>query len=439
MGRHLSTRSGGRLSARLLPALVVCGGLALTGAVGAFGLSRLQTTPETALALWPWRAGPHLHLGQAALATKDEAGALSQARQALEHDPLSVRAYSMLGQAAVVRGDTARADALMAAAARRSLRDAPSQTWIFARALERGDFPASLAAYDVLMRRRPDLAERLSPPVFAAADGLGEARAALAARLALNPGWRPSFLAAYSRASAQPAAIHALLSRLRTTAAPPTDAEMRVYLDRLLRDRAYVAAYVAWAGHQPGAAAEAGAGVSDASFEQEGLLLAPFGWTLTTGDGASAQRAPLPDSDGFGLQATVSGGLARRTIAEQMMVLPRGEYRLSGRVWLEGGDPDGRLVWTVQCEGGPRLLLASVEAPKGAAGAWTSFEAAVVVPGDCPAQRLRLEARPGASLAQVSMVFDDIDLVRSGGGARPDGAAASDPSVDAGRGAGMTR
>lgn len=442
MGRHLSTRGGGRLSARLLPALIIGGGLALGAAAGAFGLSRLQTEPETALAFWPWRAAPHLKLGEAALASQDEAGARAQAEQALEQAPLSARAYSLAGQAALVRGDAARADALMAAAARRSLRDAPSQTWIFARALERGDFPAALSAYDVLMRRRPDLAERLSPPVFAAADALEEARAALAARLALAPSWRSSFLAAYSRASTRPAAVHALLAALRTTGAPPSDAEMRAYIDRLLRDRAYVAAYVAWAGHHPEAAAAAGAGVADGGFEQEGVLLAPFGWTLTTGDGGSAQRLPLPDGPGFGLQATVSGGLARRTIAEQMLVLPRGEYRLIGRAWLEGGDPDGRLVWTVRCEGGDARLLATLAAPAGAAGAWTRFETAVEVPGDCAAQRLRLEARPGVSLAQASMILDDIDLVRSRGGAQTGmQAGASPPARDeaSARGAGTTR
>lgn len=388
--------------------------------MAAFGLARLQAEPDAALALWPWRAGSHLRLAETALAVNDDAGAAAQARRALEYDPLSARGFSLLGRAALARGDAARADVMMAAASRRSLRDAPSQAWIFARALERGDFPAAMAAYDVLMRRRPDLAERFSPPVHAAADGLVEARGALAARLALAPSWRSSFMAAYSRDSAQPAAVHALLSSLRTTAAPPTDPEIRAYIDRLVRDRAYVAAYVAWAEHQPEAAGSgAGAGVSDGGFERDGLRLAPFGWTLTTGDGASAQRAALPGGDGFGLQAAVSGGLARRTIAEQMMVLPRGEHRLGGRARLESGDPDGRLVWTVRCEGDVRVLLAEVEAPDGALGAWASLDAAVVVPEGCPAQRLRLEARPGTSLAPASVLFDDIHVSRPAAGAAP--------------------
>lgn len=442
MRRHLSTRGGGRLSAYLLSSLIIGGGLVCGGAAGAFGLSRLQTEPEKALALWPWRAGPHLNLSEAALKAQDESGTLDQAKRALEQAPLSARAYSIVGQAAAASGDGAHADALMAAAARRALRDAPSQTWIFARALERSDFPEALSAYDALMRRRPDLAERLSPPVFAAADALEEARAVLARRLALAPTWRSSFLAAYSRASTRPAAIHALLAALRTTAAPPTDPEMRVYIDRLLRDGSYVAAYVAWAGHHPTAAAAAGAGVSDGGFEQEGILLAPFGWNLTNGDGASAQRLPLPDGTGFGLQATVSGGLARRTIAEQMLVLPKGQYRLIGRAWLEDGNPDGRLVWTVRCQGGDARHLATLAVLAGTTGNWTRFETSVEVPGDCAAQRLRLEARPGVSLAQASMILDDIDLVRVRGGAHTGMQARDLPLAQdeaSTRGAGSTR
>ena len=392
----------------------------MSGAVAAFGLARLQAEPEAALALWPWRAGSHLRLAETALAANDDAGAAAQARRALEQDPLSARGFSLLGRAALVRGDAAGADVMMAAASRRSLRDAPSQAWIFARALQRGDFPEAMTAYDVLMRRRPDLAERFSPPVYAAADGLIEARKALAARLALAPSWRSSFMAAYSRDSAQPPSVHALLSSLRTTAAPPTDPEMQAYIDRLVRDRAYVAAYVAWAEHQPEAARNgAGAGVSDGNFERDDFRLAPFDWTLTTGDGASAQRVALPDGDGFGLQAAVSGGLARRKIAEQMMVLARGEHRLGGRARRESGDPDGRLVWTVRCEGEARALLAEIEAPDGALGAWASFDAAVVVPEGCTAQRLRLEARPGTSLAPASVLFDDIHVSRPAAGAAP--------------------
>lgn len=390
---------------------MVCAGLALAGATTAFGLSRLDPRPERSLALWPHRAEPHLHLGQAALAGNDLATAVLQGRQALERDPLSARAFSLLGQTALRQGDVPGTDALMSAASRRSLRDAPSQAWIFARGLERGDFAGGLSAYDVLMRRRPDLGGALSPLVFAAADRQPKARAALAQRLALAPSWRPAFLAGYSRATTEPAAVHAVLVSLRTTAHPPTGPEMRVYLDRLLRDRSYVAAYVAWAQHQPKAAGLAGVGVQDGGFESDPGL-APFGWQLSTADGASAERAALPSGVGFGLRAAVSGGLARRTIAEQMIVLPTGDHELRGRAWLENGDADGRLIWTVQCEGAPRRVLATVEPVVRSRERWTAFKSTVVVPADCPAQRLRLETRPGSSLAPVSIVFDDLEIRR---------------------------
>src|SRR5690606_32837603 len=92
--------------------------------------------------------------------------AAAEARRTLRTEPLSARAFSRLGQVAALKGDEAEADLMMAAAARRSLRDAPSQSWILARALERGDDRTAFAAFDVLMRRRSDLFAAFAPAVF---------------------------------------------------------------------------------------------------------------------------------------------------------------------------------------------------------------------------------------------------------------------------------
>ena len=386
------------------------GGLAVGAAAGAFGAARLaEDSPEASLRLWPWRGNPWLQRGDRMLEAQAPETAKAAARAALLQAPLSAKAYALIGRAYMLSGDAAGADAAMAAAARRSLRDAPSQTWIFARALEAGDFQAALEAYDVLMRRRPELAEPLSPPIYSAADQVTAARAALIERLRLAPPWRTAFLTGYSRNSAQPGAVHALLSALRSSDMPPTDAEVRPYLDRLLREKRYVSAYLAWAEHHPALVPASGA-VVDGGFGAEAPGMAPFAWTLSAGDGAAAQRAGAPDGQGLALQATASGGLARRMVAEQLLVLPSGDYQLTAKTWIETGDPQGRLTWTVRCENGAKTALATLPV-SGATGRWTPIRADLSVPADCPAQRLRLEARPGASLAPVSVYFDDMAVV----------------------------
>jgi hypothetical protein len=340
--------------------------------------------------------------------------AAAEARRLLLKEPLSARAFSRLGQVSALKGDVAHADLMMEAAARRSLRDAPSQSWIFARALERGDEPAAMAAFDVLMRRRPDLFDAMVPAVLDLLERQPDARAALAARLALSPAWRPRFMTAYSRQAGNPQEVHAVLQALRETSAPPSDAEMKIYMQRLLKEKSYVAAYVAWAQHQAGGRADrlaADGGVNDGDFEDEPGL-PPFGWTFRSGDGAAAQRGFSAEGSGGVLRASAVGGLARRTLAEQMLVLAPGTYQMTGRAWVRSGDPEGRFVWTLRCVGGAEL--ASFEERGASRTGWKDFSVELQIPGGCPAQMLSLQARPGTSLAPTEVDYDRLAVTRKG-------------------------
>ena len=191
-----SRRQGKLRASRPAAVLIVGAAVGLGVITAAFGLGRLwaQADPNRALRAWPWQAEAHLNLAADALGgaagPADASLAEAHARDALEHAPLSVRAVSVLGQAAASKGELQHADALMQTAARRSLRDAPSQTWLFARAVDRQDYPAAMRSLDVLLRRRPELNETLFPVLFPLLDAAPGARAVLAERLALTPPWR---------------------------------------------------------------------------------------------------------------------------------------------------------------------------------------------------------------------------------------------------------
>lgn len=400
---------GGRASP--LAVLLMIGATAGLGVVtAAFGLGRLwaEDDPERALRAWPWQVQAHLALAASALSGAGESPkpslAESHGRQALAHAPLSVRAVSVLGQAAVLKGEAQIADAMMQAAARRSLRDAPSQTWLFARALERRDYPAAMRALDVLLRRRPELIETLGPVLFPVLDAAPDARAALAERLALAPTWRSALLASYSRAAAQPGFVYALHQSLRDGPTPPTDQEAGAYINRLVRDRAYVAALVAWQQQRP--RTDAGLMI-DGGFEAENSL-PPFGWRLTAADGGAADIIRSPAGEGRALQATALGGLKRQGLAEQLLVLAPGSYRLQGRLWREGKVSDGALVWTLRCENGPAIKTS--QGPRASGEAGSPFSLTFTTPQGCPAQRLALETRPGASLSPTTVVYDDLKI-----------------------------
>lgn len=409
-----SRRQGKLRASRPAAVLIVGAAIGLGVITAAFGLGRLwaQDDPNRALRAWPWQAEAHLALAADALggAGGSASPSLAEAhgRKALTHAPLSVRAVSVLGQAAVARGEFQNADALMQAAARRSLRDAPSQTWLFARALDRQDYPAAMRSLDVLLRRRPELNETLFPVLFPLLDAAPGARAALAERLALTPPWRPLLLTSYSRTASQPAFAYHLHQLLRDGPAPPTDQEARAYIDRLVRDRAYVAALVAWQQQRPKTAAGL---LIDGGFEAEDRL-PPFGWQLLAADGGAAEIIRSPSGEGRALQATALGGLQRQRLAEQLLVLAPGSYRLQGRVWREANTPEDALVWTVRCENGPAIEATQTlrESGEGTFLFFISFETAQA----CPAQRLALETRPGASLSPTTAVYDDLHIEPTG-------------------------
>lgn len=409
-----SRRQGKLRASRPAAVLIVGAAVGLGVITAAFGLGRLwaQDDPNRALRAWPWQAEAHLNLAADALgsAAGHASASLAEAhaRSALEYAPLSVRAVSILGQAAVSKGELQHADALMQTAARRSLRDAPSQTWLFARALDRRDYPAAMRSLDVLLRRRPELNETLFPVLFPLLDAAPGARAALAERLALTPPWRSMLLTSYARSASQPAFAYHLYQFLRDGPAPPTDQEAGAYIDRLVRDRAYVAALVAWQQQRPKTAAGL---LIDGGFEAEDRL-PPFGWQLLAADGGAAEIIRSPSGEGRALQATALGGLQRQRLAEQLLVLAPGSYRLQGRVWREANTPEDALVWTMRCENGPAIEATQTlrRSGEGTFLFFISFETAQA----CPAQRLALETRPGASLSPTTAVYDDLHIEPTG-------------------------
>ncbi len=404
-----------KLRASRPAAVLIVSALAGLGLVtAAFGLGRLwaEDEPDRALRVWPWQAEAHLALAADTLGGAAGPASVSlaeaHARRALEYAPLSARAVSVLGQAAVAKGELQNADALMQTAARLSLRDAPSQTWLFARAVDRQDYPAAMRALDVLLRRRPELNETLFPVLFPVLDATPGARVALAERLALTPPWRPLLLASYARSASQPAFAYHLQQLLRDGPALPTDQEAGAYIDRLVRDRAYVAALVAWQQQRPQTAAGL---LIDGGFEAVDSL-PPFGWRLLAADGGAAEIIRSPTGEGRALQATALGGLKRQKLAEQLLVLAPGTYRLQGRVWREANTPEDALVWTVRCENGPAIEATQTlrESGEGTFLISIFFETAQA----CPAQRLALETRPGASLSPTTAVYDDLHIEPTG-------------------------
>lgn len=341
------------------------------------------------------------------------------ARRALLADPLELTAYRTLGLAAAARGRIEAADELMTIAGRRAKRDRPTQLWLLQRRAAQGRYPEAVIHADGLLRAwpiemRPQVTRLLSAMAVDPAAGR-----AIAGVLATDPPWRSRFLIDLSRGDSDLAAPFTVFSALQDSGHPPRNIELAAYVDRLVREGLYQAAFVTWAQLLPPEGVKGRGDVYDGGFD--GLPgPAPFNWQLPRLKGASVDLGPAPDgaassSGGGALRLSFGGGAAPVVLARQLLVLPPGRYRLLGQARTERFDSALGLTWTLRCAEGAKGPAGETGAINQSPG-WTPIAAEFEVrPGACSAQWLTLEQaahRPVATRGQIW--FDDLRILRAG-------------------------
>ena len=327
--------------------------------------------------------------------------------RALQLAPLNPSALATDGIALDQLGREPAANAAMAVAGKLGWRDAVTQIWLLRQQLLFGDFDAAMNHADALMRRQDDVPAPLLAAVTAAARD-PRMTEPLARHLVANPAWREPFIAYLSVYARPPATDVArpLLVRLARGPTPPSDDELAVYLRSLVGAEQFAQAAQDWrllggGGRQAGL-------VYDGDFERP-IGQTPFDWTLEHGVGWTATIADAPDG-GHGLALRVNyDGVSPPKVVRQMLILPPGAYRLSGRIFDDGdGDPRA-LAWGVACATS-RQVLGGVPTP-GTRGEWTSFALLFAVPPEaCPAQWLVLSAAPGDMQRDITAWYDNIGV-----------------------------
>ena len=241
-----------------------------------------------------------------------------------------------------------------------------------------------------------------------------EGRAALVATLATQPPWRAEFLSYVTYGLPSAADLSSLFVGLRAHGGLSVE-ENANYLGRLVKDRLWDQAFVAWAS---GLSARQLAGITapmDGGFEDPSPGSGPFDWLITRRAGHRRRRCcPWPDGSGHALRVEFQGQRSEFRDVRQLLLLPAGRrYRLEWRSRFDGLDTPRGLRWTVTCaDGPPGPLLATP--PVAGTHPWQADSAAFDVPAGCPAQWLVLEldARIAAeTLARGTAWFDDVRIV----------------------------
>src|SRR5208283_1526227 len=110
---------------------------------------------------------------------------------ALLLNPLSSRAYRLLGQIAEKEGAAANAEKFMREAARHSLNESFAVYWMIEKSFERKDYPGAAFYADALLRSRGVI--DYATPVLARMAENRDAAQEVKKLLSVNPRWRPGF------------------------------------------------------------------------------------------------------------------------------------------------------------------------------------------------------------------------------------------------------
>jgi len=375
-----------------------------------------DTEPQRAL---EWRAEhPRalLNLAQQRLVQGrlDEAATL--ARRSLAADPLDGRGYRVLGNVAGLKRDRKQQQAMMELAVRHAPRDVAARAWAAQIALERGDAAAAIRHYDRMLRvapeRRPDVF-----PVLIGLASIPAGRDALVTTLAGRPPWRAELLRDLAHNMPNPNDLPAVFNALRANGglSPEEDA---AYLERLVLEKRWDQAFVAWAGALSSQELAMVTVPIDGDFERVAPSRGPFDWMISGRPGVDAVVQALPDGSGRALKVEFQGQRGAFRDVRQLLLLPEGQgYRLQWRSRFDGLDTARGLRWTLTCaDGAAGQILATP--PTAGTSPWRSYSAEFDVPPGCPAQWLVLEldARIAAeTLARGTAWFDDVHVVSPGG------------------------
>ena len=372
--------------------------------------------PETALTWMPNEtvALNELAFRELAKSDGDLTTAWGLAERALRSNPLDARALSALGLISERQGSQARADILMRLSGERTWRDTTSQAWLVNRNIQRGEFEPALSHIDALLRVTPGLIEQTFP-VLTAFTIDKRTFDALASFIATAPPWRSEFLAKLSNELSDTGRLMQLYSILKDSQYPPNATELRPYLDRLIRDGRFAEAYKSWRETLPPKqrTSEVYPYNGDFSAPIDGL---PFNWLLRSTSGMDIKIVASPgDGNGRALQFQFSGARVADFTVGQLMVLPPGEYRLTGKVRAEELRTQRGIAWQISCAESSNNSLAHTNLVA-AAMPWTSFSVNFVVPvGHCRAQWLNLEIPSRtASERQVEgqVWYENLQIVR---------------------------
>jgi tetratricopeptide (TPR) repeat protein len=330
------------------------------------------------------------------------------ARKTALAEPLAFEPFFVQARAAEQAGQLPKAIALMEEARRRRRNFAPTRLELAAYYTRAGRLAETLGEVEVVLELRP----AATGPVMAELTKListRDGRLVLTQALAREPSWRDQFFATARARTVRPDDALALLNEMQ--ALQPRQAhglERQLYVSSLVHAGQVQRARQLWLAMLPEAERSRQQYMGNAGFRGRPAG-EPFGWTLSSVDVGRAEIKGANTPQPY-LNVDYFGG-SNAVLAEQLLALPSGSYRLRYALAGESGSTSSRLYWNVTCyPDAPQLLRNEMNQ---VTAAYKPQQAEFVVPASgCDGQRLRLMAEAGDVPAQVNLRIAGLEIVR---------------------------
>lgn len=397
-------RAAGRV---LIIASALIGAAGLT-ALNLGDLASASRSPVLLAAMAPVSPEAAAFAAEVALAAGQAQQAEALARRSLDGALLSARALRTFGLAREAQGDGEGAAGALSLAGGLGWRDTPTQLWLIDAYVRQGDYASALERADALARRR-QLPEQVHAILLAAALEPA-AREALGQRLMLEPTWRRRFFeTAHSLPPESFDEFEAFLQGFAGSSGRMRPDEVEGFVTNLTQQGQYAKAESVWRRYARADGDRPFGGDFTLAELNHPFHPAPFEWMFRQPPGSTTRLAAPPGRrEGKALHAS-SRGNARYEIADQVLVLQPGVYRLEVDAAAAPGSRLEGFSWIMECLPSRRMLLPEEGQSRPSAG-WTRLAYDFGIPSaGCAAQRLKLVLR-GGNARPVDLWFDKVSI-----------------------------
>ena len=329
----------------------------------------------------------------------------------LAHNALDTEALRLLGIVAGLRKDSARQEEIALNVARYSLRDPSIQLTAANISLERRSYADALYHLDGLLRARPELGPSFFPAI-ASLIMQDDAVPHVARVVGLDPAWRKQLLQHLIAMPDGWRIVYRLFDTMKKDGAEPTEAERRLVIGQLIKDKQYEQSYFVWLDFLGPAELPRVLQIYDGGFDLVPQNLF-FDWNIRPARNMTAEVVTRPGSSinrSLKLDLYSFKG-AFANVFQYVRLLP-GQYDLIYDVMAKSMDAPRGLTWRIRCVES-QMLLAETSAVQTSIP-WTHVITPFVVPEQgCNTQQLKLEsvAKSGLDAAVTGILYlDDVRI-----------------------------